>query len=524
MSSEVHVNAIDPVRSDRAPAGNLRANAALVLGAIALLGALAAFYLHIYSPHQDLAGSALSAGLAQSLGDSFDEYSLYFPPAERMWFGLAAWLSALTSIRLDIMVVLLTGAAVLFSGTLAYRIRSQTVGATPLFLVLSVMLLVVLPILYKNVFGLREHLVILGLWPYLILRLSDPDDSKIGWKTRAVVGLWLGSTLLMKYLYALTVLLVELADAAFQRRPFAVLRAENLIAGGIVALYIFVWLVLDPAQREALATLRSAIDANLADTAQSLKQAATHLVLALFLLLLGYLYKVPGRLSVIGLALVLAAIAVSWIQARWYTHHLFPITMAYAAWVWMIHRHVRLIWILAVSLLFVRPIAGEFASTASYQRAVAEFGSAMDTANISVAGKRVGLLNMHPSPTNQYLASHGGIRWISSMNNAYVASALQPFDLPENAGKPTPAVELEDPGIQMLHDEMLRLWEDAPPDALILDQSTSWPLQHIEVDWQQAFAKDARFQAILSHYRPVFHHKGERLDFTYYVRKKEGER
>lgn len=523
MNSNSQAIPIASEHTDLAPAqGLLRSTwaglAAYSVFASVVIAGLLAFYQQAYAVHHDIAGALMSARLAHVLGDAFANYSLYFPPAERVWFGAAVTLSELTSIRLDLTVVLMTGVAILVSATLAFLIRGQTVGASPLFLVLSVVVLVVLPILYKNIFGMREHLVILGLWPYLILRLSDPDNTKVGWQTRLVVGLWLGATLLIKYLYSLVVLLVELVDAALQRRVFALLRIENLIAGGIVALYVFFWLVIDPAQREAIGAVVSAIDANLADRSVNIKQAAIHSIMAVFLLLLAYIYKLPVRVSAIGLAIVVAAIVVSWIQSRWYTHHLFPITAAYIAWVWMIHREVKLLWIVAVSVMFVRPIAGEFASTSVYQRSVAEFAQAMDSADISVSGKRVGLLNMHPSPTNQYLASHGGIRWVSSVNNSYVASVLKPLDTPENEGMISPAAKLDDPGIQMLHDEMLRLWEDMPPDALILDQSTNWPLRHIEVEWKAAFAEDERFRAILEDYEPVYSYSGEQVSFTYYER------
>jgi hypothetical protein len=183
------------------------------------LGGLQLFYGSYYSIHTDLGGGLLSGRLALTLGDAFADYSAYFPPAERVWFTLAAWLSDLTGLRLDLTAIFMTGLAVLFSAGLAYHIRRQTVGASPLFLVGSVVFLVVLPILYKNVFGLREHMVVLGLWPYLVLRLSDPDDTRIGWKTRLLVGVWLGAMLLSKYLYSLTVLLVEAADAAARAVP-----------------------------------------------------------------------------------------------------------------------------------------------------------------------------------------------------------------------------------------------------------------------------------------------------------------
>src|SRR5690349_5362097 len=106
--------------------------------AVFLLAGLLLFYGSYYSVHQDLAGSALSGRLAVTLGGAFRDYVIYFPPAERTWFSLAARLTDLTGLRLDLSVVLMTGLAVLFSTGLAYGIRRKSVGASPLFLISSV--------------------------------------------------------------------------------------------------------------------------------------------------------------------------------------------------------------------------------------------------------------------------------------------------------------------------------------------------------------------------------------------------
>ena len=486
--------------------------------ALCLFAGLLLFYGSYYSVHQDLAGSALSGRLAITLGESFRQYSIYFPPAEKFWFSLAARLSDLTGSRLDLVVVLMTAVAVLFSTGLAYRIRRATVGASPLFYVLPVAVLAILPIIFKNVFGLREHMVALGLWPYLVLRISDPEGTRIGWRTRAVVGLWAGSMLLFKYLYSAAVFLVEVADAAVQRRPLLLFRIENIAAGAVVALYLFLWLGIDPAQRSGIGAVFSAIDANLIDPKTNWLQAANNSLVAIFLLLAFRILQVPRRVIALGFALAVGTIAVAWMQERWYSHHLFSITMAYIAWWWMARPALKWWFHLVLPLLLAGPIVREFRNTASYQDRVNELDQAMAHAGRSVAGKRVGILTMHPSPYNQYLASHGALRWNSSMNNSYVASELKPFDRPENARIPPPPVKLQDPGRRMLHDEMLRLWEDMPPDALFLDHSTRWPLRYTDVEWTHVFSEDPRFNAILKHYRPVLMHRGKRLDFKYYVR------
>jgi hypothetical protein len=486
--------------------------------AICVLAGLLLFYGFYYSVHQDLAGSALSGRLAVTLGESFRDYAIYFPPAERVWFSLAARLTDLTGLRLDLAVVLMTGAAVLFSTGLAYRIRRDTAGASPLFFVLSVAVLTILPILFKNVFGLREHMVALGLWPYLVLRVSDPDGTRIGWPVRLLLGLWLGATLLFKYLYSVVVFLFEMADALVQRRPLLLFRIENIVAGALVALYLFFWLVLDPSQRAAIGAVMSAIDANLADPTANWLQAANNFYFALFFVLAFRLSRLPGRPIALGLALLAGAVIVAWAQERWYSHHLFPVTMAYIAWWWMAGRGFKWWAHLVVPLYLAVPIGAEYFKTAPYQEAVEELDRALEEAGQTVAGKRVGVLTMHPSPYNQYLASHGALRWSSSMNNSYVAAELKPFDKPENARTSPPPVRFDVPGRRMLHDEMLRLWEDMPPDVLILDHSYRWPLRYVDVEWTHVFSEDPRFNAILKRYRPVVTHRGERLEFKYYVR------
>lgn len=489
-----------------------------VLFAAIFLACLLAFYSFVYVPNHNVGGPILTARLAQALGSSFADYVSYFPPAEHVWFGTAARLSDVTSITPDRMVILMTGVAVLISSALAYRIRKQTVDATPLWFVLSVVALVVLPILVKNIFGLRVHLVVLGLWPYLNLRLCDPDDTRIGWKLRSVVGLWLGATLTLRYIFCIIVLVVELFDALTARRFWTLFRIENLIAGGIVALYLFFWLVLDPSQREVMGAMVSSVDGNLASPTTSIVYAAINFSPALLFVALTFACKLPRRTMVIGLAMIVGGIAAAWIQSRWYEHHLFPTTAAYVAWLWMIHRDVKPLWLAAMALIVAQPLLKQF-SLAPSQETYAELDRTLDEAGLTVTGKRVGILNMHPSPLNQYLAREGAWRWNGGINNAYVAAELKAFDSLENAEKRVPAVKLDDPGRAMLHDEMLRLWEDIPPDVLILDERTSWPLRHLNVTWKAAFGNDPRFKAILAQYRPVFVHEGERLNFTYYVRK-----
>ncbi|MEL6485944.1 MAG: hypothetical protein AAFQ13_02195 [Pseudomonadota bacterium] len=524
MTVQSNIGGSDAVADARpsgvAAAGPLSGQALIALAgfALALLVGLYGFYLTSYSVHTDLAGATLSGILANTLGDTYEQYSVLFPPAEKIWFTSAAFLSEATGIRADLAVIVMTGAAVLFSTGLAFTIRRITVGASVWFLIASVAVLVLVPILYKNVFGTRAHMVVLGLWPYIVLRMSDPDGARIGWPLRLLLGLWMGATLSLKYLYALVVFLVELTDAAIQRRILNLFRIENLASGAIVGGYLLFWLVLDPAQREAIGLVVNAINANLASTTANIVQSALQLSVAGFFLLLAVVFKTPLRVNALGLAMVVAAIAAAWIQSRWYTHHVFPILMAYFAWLWMVRRHLKPLWLVAIMALMLRPLVVEFRGTFPYQNSTKEGIEAFESAGVDLDQKRVGLLTMHPAPFNQVLVSQGAVRWNTSVNNSYVATQLKPLDLPGEGPRIAPAVTFTDPGRKALHDDMLRLWEDSPPDALILNQSTSWPLKHIRVEWRKVFAKDERFNAFLSRYDPVFEHNGEWLEFVYLER------
>jgi len=491
----------------------------MTAGTTALIAAILLLYTRLYSIHHDLAASLLAARLKYALGPAFTNYSLYFPPAEQAWFTVAVWLADWTGLRLDLAPIALAALALLVSTGLAYHIRRRTMGASPLFLLGSIAVLAIVPVLYKNLFGLREHLVVLGLWPYLVLRVSDPEGRTIGWRMRLFIGLWLGATLTLKYLYSLVVLLVELTDAALRRKPGTLFRIENLAAGLIVAAYLFGWLVLHPEQREVIGAVVSAIDANLLSTAANAQRTLVWLVLALPFVGVAVLKRLPLPENAIAAAAIVGTVLAAYIQARWYSHHAFPVTMALFAWLWILHRHIEPVWLVALGLLAAWPIVPEFSSTAQYQQAVRELDAAMAKEGQIIAGKRVGLLAMHPSPFNQYIAMKGAVRWTASNNNAYVASALQDLDRPGNAGRYAPPVTLDDPGRALLHDEMLRLLEDRPPEVLILDHSTNWPLRYLQVDWRRVFADDPRFQKVLERYRPVSEYEGRAVKFSYYERR-----
>jgi hypothetical protein len=487
--------------------------------AICVVAGLLIFYIFHYPVHQDLAGGALSGRLAVTLGDAFRDYNIYFPPVEKMWFSTAARLSDLTGLRLDLAVVMMTSAIILFGAGLAYQIRRSATGATPLFFILPVAALVIMPILFKNVFGLREHIVAAGLWPYLVLRSSDPDGTLISRRLRVVLGLWMGVTLLFKYLYSVVVALVEIADALLQRKLGALFRIENILAGAVVFLYLFFWLGIDPAQRAVVSAMVSAIDAALVDPVENWAKAARNMFLATVLIVASRSFGVATRETLLALAVTLGAVVAAWTQQRWASHHLFPIMMAYIFWWWTSARQFRW-WINAgVALFLLWSVHGQYRATRQNNAELTGLDQMLKRSGLSVAGKRVAILNPHPSPYNEYLVSRGGLRWTPLMNNAYVATEMKRYDKRENIGKIMPPAKLDNVGRRMLHNQMLELWEDMPPDVLILDRKSAWPMRHIAIDWKQAFSKDPRFNAIMKNYRPVLVYKTDEIEFEYYVRK-----
>jgi hypothetical protein len=278
------------------------------------------------------------------------------------------------------------------------------------------------------------------------------------------------------------------------------------------------WLVFNSSQLAVIGAVMSGMDAHFADPRQNFLQAANALLPALVFVLAGRIVGTSPRTTALGLALVVGAIIAAWVQERWFSHHLFPITTAYFAWWCMAGKSLR--WwghaLVALSVLF--PVVSQYRQIAHYQKAVGELSLAFDKAGHSLTGKRVGILVMHPSPYNQYIAAVGGLRWNALSDTSYVAAELQPYDRKELAGRAPPPLKLDHPGRRMLHNEVLRLWEDMPPDVLIFDHSTRWPLRYIDVQWTHLFSAEPRFNAFLRHYRPVLAHKGKKLRFVYYVR------
>lgn len=70
-----------------------------------LFVAIILFYSFEYTIHQDLAGNLLSGKLALQLGEQYEFYSIYFPPAEKLWFSIAAQIQAISGFRSDHVVL-----------------------------------------------------------------------------------------------------------------------------------------------------------------------------------------------------------------------------------------------------------------------------------------------------------------------------------------------------------------------------------------------------------------------------------
>jgi hypothetical protein len=334
---------------------------------------------------------------------------------------------------------------------------------------------------------------------------------------RSGVGTWLGFFLLFKPFYSVVVLLVELVHAIHRRKPGDLFRVENVVAGGIVALYALLWLGLDPARVDSIVLYKATIVANEVNAAQSLKMIAFWLLPALLLMLIAL--RKGGNLGeqLVVSGVLIGTILVAWLQQRWYTHHVFPIAMAYVFW-WLIIRHRWPLYghvFVAAALLYV--FFGEFRQVRLYQGQVQTLNEALRVGNISLAGKRVGVFSHHPTPYNEVLLNNGALRWTPTMNITYVTAEYFANDIAANYGKPLPPIPFTLEGARLLHGQLMQLWADHPPDYLILDETHMWPLKHIIVRWQDAFADDSAFTDIFSRYRLILDHDGESLRFKLYA-------
>lgn len=503
-------------KSDNSRAVELGINA---FAAGILFVAVIAFYTFQYTIHQDLAGNILSGKLVLKLGEQYELYSIYFPPAEKFWFSTAARLQDVSGFRSDYVVLGMTYCAILFSSSFAYFIRKKTVGATPWFFITSLIALVVLPILFKNLFGLREHMVALGLWPYLVYRVSDPTGTIIDRKWRIVLGCWIGLTLLFKYFYALAIFLVELADALIQRRASIVFRIENLVSATIVVGYLFIWLILNPENLSTISMMKNAIGANIITPKLNAYYIGLSLFSAVPLLITGAIYKIKNRHLAICFALLVASILVASIQGRWYSHHHFPVILASIFTFWIIGRKTPQIIVTCISFLLINPIYKELTKLTSVQSKIASLEESLENNSAKFDSKRVALLSAHPSPFNEIIAKQGGDRWTALMNMSYITSELKEADIKENNGIVAAPIESFSQGREILHDKTMSLWEDFPPDVIIMDQSTNWPLEHLKINWTHLFSNNDRFLKIMKNYKLSYSHKEHRLAYDYYVRK-----
>lgn len=489
------------------------------MAVIGTLCAVLAFYGTTYSLHQDLAGGVLTGALAVALGDNFDKYNAYFPPIERFWYVLASDVAGLTGLAATTAVLLQTFLAVVVSAALGYVVRQRTTGAGVGFFLIPMIVFLVLPIAYKNIFGLREHLIILGFWPYLVLRASGESAQKVGVGLRTMVGLWLGCMLLFKFFYSVVVFLIEVADALAKRRVLILFRIENVVAGTVVFIYLLTWFGGDASQGEAALALREAIAANLVSASVAAEKSAQLIGIgvAVWLLLFRFRLAAPG-LSAIGLAAVIGAVLVAALQQRFYTHHMFPIFMAFGVWWWLVGASFPKWLHVGIGVLLLYPLQEPFQDTRAYQEETKALEMVLAEQGISFAGKRVALLNQHPSPFNQVIASQGGLRWSPQMNIAYVSTELKPYDIPENRGIVVPPVLINTSGQRLLHSQLISLWEDYPPDIMILDATYQWPLRYLSFEWEQVFSLDEGFQRVTSQFEPVFSEDTPQLKFTYYER------
>jgi hypothetical protein len=487
---------------------------------IALSGiAIMLFYGQVYSLHQDLSGGLLTAGMANALQDEFSVYNSYFPPMESFWYGITVQISKLTGIGAHTVIILQTFAAVVFSAFLGFRIRQETNGTTVSFFIVPVIVFLVVPVLFKNVFGLREHFIVLGLWPYLVLRAAPYDHPKLSISLRATLGLWMGFTLLFKFLYSVVVVVVEIANTLTHRRLSQVLQIECVIAGVVVFTYLMLWLGIDPTQREAIASMRSAISGNLLTTPEVLEKAQYWVFASVLMSLFAWVYKDNTRNLLIGFSFILGAFIVAWMQARWYAHHLFPILMALIGCWWVVGNGFSK-WIhIALAVVLGYQVQHQTFKTYKYQVRTLLFEQALIDADVSLSGKRIALLNQHPSPYNQVILSSGGVRWTPQMNIAYATAELKDFDTVENYDMEPPPLTFDVKGRRDLHSQLLQLWEDYPPDVLIIDHTSQWPLRYLKFEWKQLLSQDTRFKAILDDYELKFEHDAWALKFEYYVPK-----
>lgn len=417
-----------------------------------------------------------------------------------LWFWMAAVvdrLSSLIHVRADHVLIALVGCAAALSIVATDRLLGATPMRKTLFLAYSALILVAMP--WVEI-GQREHLALIGAFPYAALIAARRGERRVPPGLAAAIGVGTALGFALKHYFLIVPVLLELWLVLAQGRKWRPLRPETIAMASVGVLYAAaIFVAAQDYFRNVVPMLLLAYGATGAKRLIDLFQPAVVTALASILLLLAARRSVRSEASGITAALVVAAVGFAiayFVQAKGWSYHAVPMlgcgAIALAAVVIFVAGPSRLIIFMAPALLFL-----PFWIAVQHAERVPE--STHDVA-LAVSGLRpgetVGFIS--PDPSFGWPAVlERGLRFPLRYNGFWMMQAVVTNE--RHGGK--------DPRLTKLGRAIVRQtvadFECTPPRRIVIARPSDEAARAGEFDILAFFLRDPQFRLLLAHYRPV---------------------
>ena len=359
---------------------NVKASYGIVILLIIATGILA--YTILAKPLNLNHDATLNLEIGRYLLEGRIPYLDYYeinPPLVQYLNILPAYISQVTSINPITVYLLLMFVTVMYIAWLSYRLGYPIIKSNDgLIAYLIPLIIIIISLETRRDFGQRDHLVVLLLIPYLLLRILRWEKHTIGITSVISIGVMAGLGLGIKPYFAISVIVVEVYGLLRYRQIRTWFTPEVIIIGVIGFAYIgHFWLLPITAREHFFGVLLPEIIANYDSYNLTLDREAMGLAtlfliphtlwLTLVIIVLSITLILRSHYGYLIYPFGLFAIAswwVFWVQQAHFTYHAMPfvfsavITVAFATFLPLSSRGVVgrgiVLSMLAITLIYIR--------------------------------------------------------------------------------------------------------------------------------------------------------------------------
>lgn len=462
--------------------------------------------------HHDVAGMVNDAGFFIREPHIASEYGIPIIPMEHWFYGFPVYLSAWAGIPAKNVIVLQIFLIAQFSSALACWIiyiggltNSKTQTVLWVLGVYAIIFAIPLTYTFRNIFGLREHLFVATILPYLMLLCARLSGYRPNSYLTAIVGLLAGTGIIIKPLYAVLFVIVEFVFFICSRRFLACIRLDSIIIVLIGTCYLLFWVICTDYFIQ-LKYLVSTIQGYLNPQGVVLLIGFYYLTPALILLIhvlfrrkdISEKDKSVFHRAAIFFSACLAVVLVLYLQQRGFSHHRFPIS-AFTIFLTIAIWHVLPKWLLFIALMLSIGIIWKDIDLESQMIG----NKASQSIGSTIRGKTVSVISPHLRPFHTAILNLEGNWRFPIRNMAYLAAEYKQFDTLGQKVKYIPIKNMSE-GSLYFHEKVIGMLEHYPPDFIIVDTTyPRWPMKYIHVDYLKALKMDERFEAIWKNYKLI---------------------